>query len=100
MAQATQLPDELRKQLDFINGELAPFLQGELFHQGMARLDQILGTVPDDETYRALRGALFARRAEIDLELEDDEAAWEDAQKAMNAGYYDASVYPIAGWAM
>lgn len=99
-AQATELSDELRQQLDFINGELAQFLDGELYHQGIARLDQILQTVPDDETYRPLRGALFARRAELLLELEDDEEAWEYAQRAMNAGWYDASVYSIAGWAM
>ena len=99
-AQATELSEELQQQLDYINGELAQFLDDELYHQGIARLDQILGTVPDNDEYRPLRGALFARRAELLLELEDDEAAWEFAQKAMNAGWYDASVYSIAGWAM
>lgn len=99
-AQTTQLSEELQQQLDYINGELAQFLDDDLYHQGISRLDQILGTVPDDDTYRPLRGALFARRAELLLDLEDDEAAWEFAQKAMNAGWYDASVYSIAGWSM
>ncbi len=99
-AQSTQLSDELQKQLDFINGELVQFLDDDLYHQGISRLDQILQTVPDDDTYRPLRGALYARRAEILLDLEEDEEAWDYAQKAMNAGWYDAGVYSIAGWAM
>ena len=99
-AQPTQLSEELQQQLDHINGELSGFLESELYHQGLSRLDQILASVPDDDTYRVLRGALMSRRAELLLELEDDEEAWECAQKAMNAGWYDASVHAIAGWAM
>lgn len=100
-AQATKLSEELQQQLDYINGELEPFLADELYHQGISRLDAILQGVPaTDEDYRPLRGALCARRAELLLELEEDEEAWEWAQKAMNAGWYDASVYSIAGWAM
>lgn len=99
-AQTTDLPDELQQQLDYINGELEQFLEDELYHQGISRLDVILTGVPDDADYRPLRGALYARRAELLLELEEDEEAWEWAQKAMNAGWYDAAVYSIAGWAM
>jgi Tfp pilus assembly protein PilF len=99
-AQQTELSDELRQQLDFINGEIQQFLDDELYHQGISRLDVILEGVPEDDDYRPLRGALCGRRAELLLELEEDEEAWEWAQKAMNAGWYDASVYSIAGWAM
>ena len=99
-AQETELSDALRQQLDFINNEIRPFVDDELYHQGIARLESILAGVPDTEEYRVLRGALYARHAELLLELEDDEEAWEWAQKAMNAGWYDASVYSIAGWAM
>lgn len=99
-AQQTELSDELQEQLDFINGEIQQFLDDELYHQGISRLDVIMQGVPDDDDYRPLRGALFARRAELLLELEQDEDAWEWAQNAMNAGWYDASVYSIAGWAM
>lgn len=96
----TQLSEELQQQLDYINSELSQFLDGEAYHQGISRLDQILATVPADDTYGVLRGALYARRAELLLDLDQDEDAWEYAQKAMNAGWYDATVYSIAGWAM
>lgn len=94
------LTDDQQTQFDYIQTEIEQFLEDELYHQGIERLDVILGSMGEAEDYRLLRGAILSRRAELLLELEDDEGAWSDAQKAMNMGWYDATVYSIAGWAM
>ena len=95
-----ELNDVLQQQYDAILNEIQPFIDSDLYHQGISRLNTILEGVPEDDEHRLFRAALFAKRAELNLELEDDEAAWDDAQKAMNGGWYDATVYSIAGWAM
>ncbi len=87
-------------QLEAIDRELNTFVESELYHQAIELLDQILTAMGEFDDYRLLRGALLARRAEFNLELDDETQAWKDAQKAMNLGWYDARVHSIAGWAM
>ena len=94
------LNEDQTKQLEAIDREVTTFVESELYHQAMDRLNLILGSMGELEDYRLLRGALIARRAELHLELDDEGEAWKDAQKAMNLGWYDARVYSIAGWAM
>lgn len=100
MSNLEQLSDEQRTQYEAIAREVQRFVDDDLYHQGIERLDLILGGVPDDTDWKLFRGALYGKRAEFLLELEDDEGAWRDAQKAMNGGWYDAVVHGIAGWAM
>ncbi len=100
MSEKNTLSEEHQQQFDYIEKEIRQFIDDELFHQGIERLDVILSSMGESEEYRLLRGAILSRRAELLLELEDDEGAWQAAQKAMNMGWYDATVHSIAGWAM
>jgi tetratricopeptide (TPR) repeat protein len=94
------LKKDQAEQLEAIDRELKTFLESELYYQAIERLDLILTSIGEFDDYRLLRGALLARRAEFNLELDDETQAWKDAQKAMNLGWYDARVHSIAGWAM
>lgn len=100
MSTKKSLSEDQQQQFDFIETEIRQFIDDELFHQGIERLDVILSSMGESEEYRLLRGATLSRRAELLLELEDDEGAWQAAQKAMNMGWYDATVHSIAGWSM
>jgi tetratricopeptide (TPR) repeat protein len=94
------LSPEQASHLEQILDELQPFVEAELYPQALERIDVILAGIPESDDYRRFRGAILARRAEMALDNNDNQAAWLDAQRAMNAGWYDAAVHAIAGWAM
>jgi len=94
------LSSEHQTQLDAIESEIAKLLEVGSNTQAVERLTLILGSMGELDDYKTLRGALLARRADLKLEDDDEEGAWEDAQKAMNLGWYDAAVHAIGGWAM
>lgn len=94
------LSTEHQTQFDAIEAEIKKLLEVGSNTQAIERLTLILGSMGELEDYKLLRGALLARRADLKLEEDDEEGAWEDAQKAMNLGWYDAAVHAIGGWAM
>ncbi len=97
---ASKLEGQTLSQYEFVMTEIRPFLDKGAFDEALSRLSIILEGVPAEGEYKLLRGAFLARRAEFHLELQDENAAWEDAQEAMNLGWYNAALYSIAGWAM
>lgn len=94
------LEGDALSQYEFVMNEIQPFVNSGAYDQALSRLSTILEGVPAEGDYKLLRGAFLARRADFYLELQDENAAWEDAQSAMNFGWYNAAVYSIAGWAM
>lgn len=94
------LSPEHQTQFDAITREITQLLEDGSAQIAIDRLTVMIQSMGDLEDYRSLRGALIARRAAIRLEEDDEEGAWEDAQKAMNLGWYDAAVHAIGGWAM
>ncbi len=96
----SKLQGDALSQYEFVMNEIQPFVNSGAYDQAVSRLSTILDGVPAEGDYKLLRGAFLARRADFHLELHEESSAWEDAQNAMNMGWYNAAVYSIAGWAM
>lgn len=94
------LSQDHQAQLDFIKQEIAQLVRDGSTSSAIERLTMMLGSMGELEDYKPLRGAILALRADLRLDQDDEEGAWDDAQKAMNFGWYDSAVHAIAGWAM
>lgn len=96
---AERLPDDQRDQYDQIVAELDPYIESGTPAPALEKLDRILGSIPDDSDHELLRAGLVAERSGLKLDVDRDESALEDVEKAIDAGWEDADTFATGGWA-
>jgi tetratricopeptide (TPR) repeat protein len=92
------LPDDHRERYEAILDELEPLAEHKP-EQALDYVNQILGHIPDDDSYDRLRGALLAQRASLELDVGRDASAREDVERALELGWHDLEAHVTAGWA-
>jgi len=94
-----RLPDDQRDQYDQIVAELDPYIESGTPGPALEKLERILGSIPDDSDHELLRAGLIAERADLELDIDRDESALEDVERALDAGWENADTYATGGWA-
>lgn len=91
--------DEQQAMWEQLRAELDPLIKAGALAQAKERLSALLDTMGDDQESALLRARLLSRRAELALDLDDDEGALKDAEAALRLGLRDARTYAVCGWA-
>jgi tetratricopeptide (TPR) repeat protein len=93
------LPDDQRAQYEQILDELMPYLEADTPSPAVHKIDRFLDEIPDDDRHARLRSGLLAQRASFYLDLDLDERALQDIERAIDGGWRDADTCSTAGWA-
>lgn len=96
---ASKLPEEQRRQYERLVAEIDPYVESGTPGPAIGKLDEILSSIPEDDEHALLRSGLRAQRAALALDLGRSEAAFDEIESAIDAGWRSAQAYSTAGWA-
>ncbi len=92
------LGEDHQKMWDQILAELEPLVEGGGLSQAIERLSAALKMMGEGEETAALRARVVSRRGECLLDVDEPQAAYEDAQQALALGLKGVDIYALAGW--
>ncbi|MFU8805011.1 MAG: tetratricopeptide repeat protein [Bradymonadaceae bacterium] len=95
-ATSVAMTDDQLRRLDEIKAELEPILETDSNHEAISLLSQWLDK---EDLPSPLRAELFVRRAELRVDVEDNEAAVEDIRQSLELGATGPTLQGVAGWA-